>query len=302
MKKMKNTYQIKPGDIFTIPLYLPISQMGDYIDYTKYQFPPSDMYSFGRLIEFQMGNMELVEVFAYVGEIPKSPDIILSSGRMFEPEIVGAVFKTGRWRSLFENPQYDKWKDSNYKEIAFLYMSHTQYWKGGEDIKVTTSQWRELEHSGVPYKSINGGMGVEMRIRSVLSQRGVELHYEQLVEQRKDEYPKPRDIDRKLKETIQPFRWSSERGRYAFLLDVGILHSDSFAKGNLNGNGYDWEKIASAFIEGRMPEIRKKVSFDCEADLFCMQSSSKKLLKEFALAFHEFVLDKAAFENMIRQI
>lgn len=299
---MKNTYQINPGDIFTIPLYLPVSQMGDYIDYRKYQFPSGDMYAFGRLIEPQMGNLELVEVFSYVGEIPKSPEIILSSGRMFEPVIVGSVFNTGRWRGLFENPQYDKWTDSNYKEIAFLLMSHTQYWKGGENIKVTTSKWKELECSGIPTMSIYGGMIVEMKIRKVLSLRGLELHYERLVEQRKYDYPKPRDIDRKLKETIQPFKWSSEHGRYTLFLDAGILHADSFAKSNLFGNGYDWEKIATAFIESHMPEIRKKVSFDCEADIFSMRSSSKKLLKEFALAFHEFVLDKTTFENLLSQI
>ena len=68
------------------------------------------------------------------------------------------------------------------------------------------------------------------------------------------------------------------------------------------GNGYDWEKVACAFLETHMPAFQNAFTFDCEADTFSMQSSTKKKLKEFALAFHQFVLDKSAFEALLSSL
>lgn len=56
-------------------------------------------------------------------------------------------------------------------------------------------------------------------------------------------------MDKKLKEMIVPFRWLSEPGRYTLSLDAGLLNGDCFAKNNMLGNGYDWEKVASEFIK-----------------------------------------------------
>jgi hypothetical protein len=51
-----------------------------------------------------------------------------------------------------------------------------------------------------------------------------------------------------------------------------------------------------------MPEALKKISFDCEADMFSASSDSKKILKEFALSFHELCTDRIAFEKMLKNI
>lgn len=40
----------------------------------------------------------------------------------------------------------------------------------------------------------------------------MELNYEEIVEERKSEYPQPRDMDKKLKEMIAPFRWIPDGG------------------------------------------------------------------------------------------
>lgn len=124
--------------------------------------------------------------------------------------------------------------------------------------------------------------------------------YEQIVEERRNEYPKPRDVDKKLKEALVPFRWQGERGRYSLSLDAGTLNQDSFAKYGMLGNGYDWEKAASAFAEVYRWNSRGRFHFDCEADTFSMQSSSKKFLKEFALAFHKCVMDAGEFEELLK--
>ena len=112
----------------------------------------------------------------------------------------------------------------------------------------------------------------------VLETRGIALNYEKTVGERQSEYPKPRDMDKKLKEMLAPFRWSSGYGSYTLSLEAGLLNCDCFAGNRMSGNGYDWERVASAFIEKQGIDAGKNFSFDCEADTFCMISSSKKML------------------------
>lgn len=296
--------EIRSGDIFIIPLFLPAFQewrdLECVIDYRKYKFHESDICAFGRLIEEQNGKLYLVEIFSYVGKIPESPEVIIHSGRLFEPVFVVGVFSRDRWRFLYDDPHYDKWIDSDYKNISFLL--HTRLWKGGEQIKITYEQSEQFIQSGILGMVIHDGPNLERDIRALLSERGVELNYEQTVEERRNEYPKPRDLDRKLKETISPFRWLSGSGIYSLSLDAGLINQESFAKYTMPGNGYDWEKAASAFIEIYRKESGGKFTFDCEADTFSMQSSSKKALKEFSLAFHTLTLDTGAFEELLSQL
>lgn len=301
----KKTIEVHPGDIFVIPLFLPSTGMDELlgrIDYSKYKFHLDDIYAFGRLIEKQAGHEDLIEVFSYAGQIPSNPEIIIHSGRMFEPEHIGhTVFEKGRWQIIFSNPQYDMWKDSDYGNISFLSpVGHM--WKGKEEIKITEEKRIELKEAKVPYWTCHFGVELEVKIRSVLEKQGMQLNYAQVVDQRKSEYPKPRDLDKKLKETIAPFRWLSEKGRYTLSLDAGALNCDCFARNNMSGNGYDWEKVASAFIEKQGIDSDKKFNFDCEADTFSMNSSSKNLLKEFSISFHKLVMDTNAFQDFLNQL
>ncbi len=297
----RRTVEVNPGDIFTIPLFLPSNWGDDYdVDYSKYKFHTDDIYGFGRLIEIQTGNVDLVEVFHYAGQIPKSPEIILNSGRMFAPEHVGHPYTgRGRWQAVFNDPRYDMWQDSDYENISFL-SSAGHMWKGKETIPISARRYDELKRAGVPDWVMNSRIDLEKRIRSTLEAWGIALHYEQVVKERKHEFPKPRDPDKKLKETIAPFHWISGQGKYTLSLDAGLLHGDLFTKHDMLGNGYDWEKIASAFMEKQGMDVYRKFRFDCEADTFSLTSSSKKLLKEFSLSFHEFVMDTEVFEEFLR--
>lgn len=110
------------------------------------------------------------------------------------------------------------------------------------------------------------------------------------------------DLDKKLREMLAPFCWISERGRYTLSLDAGLLNTDCFARNHMLGNGYDWEKVAAAFLEKQGIDFAKKFSFDCEADTFSVTSSSKKMLKEFSIAFHKFVMDISAFEEFLKKL
>lgn len=302
MDYLENTKkEIYFGDIFMIPLFLPFEQFEDLIDYKKYRFRKDDIYAFGRLIDIDMGNCKLIEVFSYVGKIPDTPEIILRSGRMFAPVFVMGTFQKSRWRFLFGNPNYDKYKDSDYENIMFWYPAMPRIWKGGRDIGLTRQQLDELIKAGVKSTIIHGGSNIEAKIRTLLAEQGLELDYEKIVEERKNEYPKPRDTDKKLKQTIAPFRWVSQSGEFSLILDAGLLNQACFEKNNLLGNGYDWEKAALAFMEKNKMDL-KAFRFDCEADTFSMQSSKKKALKEFVLAFHEFSTDTAAFDVLLREV
>ena len=304
MEYLENTKkEIDIGDIFVIPLFLPWRNLEDLIDYRKYRFRKDDIYAFGRLIDIDMGNCKLIEVFQYVGKIPETPEIIINSGRMFAPIFMVHAFKTRRWRFLFGNPHYDKWVDSDYENITFRYpVPPPRIWKGGQDVKITQQQFNELIEAGVGETVIYSGVGIEDDIRTLMAKQGLELNYEKIVEERQSEYPQPRDNDKKLKQTIAPFRWMSESGSYSLILDAGILNQECFEKNNLLGNGYDWEKIALAFMEQYITDTKAKFTFDCEADTFSMQSSSKKALKEFALAFHKFSTDTKTFNELLRKI
>ncbi len=300
----KKTIDVHPGDIFAIPLFLP-SERDDYlgnIDYSKYEFPSDDIYAFGRLIEMQAANVDLIEIFSYIGQIPETPENIIHSGRMFAPEHIGrSSFTKGRWRVLFSNPHYDMWKDSDYENIAFLSpVGHM--WKGKEEIRITKEKRAELKEAGIPDWIMYFDVDLEIRIRSVLEAQGIALNYEQTVDERRSGYPKPRDMDKKLKEMIAPFHWLSEKGRYTLSLDAGLLNADCFARNHMLGNGYDWEKVASVFIEQQGMDSGKKFSFDCEADTFTINSSSKKMLKEFSISFHKFVMDENAFEKFLSRL
>lgn len=295
--------EVHPGDIFMIPLYLSSDHMDEYkLDYSKYKFHLEDIYAFGRLIEIQPGNVDLIEVFSYAGQIPQEPEVIIRLGRMFAPENIGHPFsEKGRWQVLFSDPHYDKWRDSDYENISFL-SPELYMWKGEKKIKITKERRIELKEAGVPEWIFHSRVDLEVRIRSMLETRGIALNYEKTVGERQSEYPKPRDMDKKLKEMLAPFRWSSGYGSYTLSLEAGLLNCDCFAGNRMSGNGYDWERVASAFIEKQGIDAGKNFSFDCEADTFCMISSSKKMLKEFSVSFYKFVMDKNAFEEFLSQL
>lgn len=302
----ENKFAMHDGDIFTIPLFLPSYQewrrLDELIDYRKYKFHDGDIYAFGRLIEHQPGNMELIEVFSYAGPIPKTPEAILRSGRLFDPVMMVGAFSRGRWRFLFGDPHYEKYADSDYANISFLLGMGTILWKGGEQLPISLQEGKALKQSGVCDMTVHGSVGLEVKIRALLAERGLALRYEETVEARQSGYPQPRDPDKKLKEAIAPFRWLAEPGRYTLYLDAGLLGGESFAKHSLPGSGYDWEKAASAYLDAHFPALKGKVSFDCEADLFAMYSKTKKPLRDFALAFRDAVSDTDAFEALLFRI
>lgn len=260
----------------------------------------------------QPGNMDLIEVFSYFGCIPESPDEILRSGRMFAPVMLVGAFARGRWRSAFRPAQYDKWAESGYADITFLMgagdslpnSNDYALWRGGENLRhMPREEWLTLKAAGVLRMVVHSGVSLETEIRALLAGRGVELHYEETVEARRETFPQPRDPDLKLRQALLPFCWLAlPPGRCALSLDADALRAESFAKYDMQGSGYDWERAAAAFLDMRFPKYKGGFAFDCEADTFCITARRKKALREFALAFRELALDAAAFEELLSRL
>lgn len=130
---MKGSLKKKEGSIFLIPLFLPDEYTDNIKSYASVDFPTTEVYAFGRLIAIDPVGGDLVEVFNYIGSLPDTPKTIISSGRMFDPLHVSLGFKKKRWRFIFEDPNYDQVKDSNYQDIAFVMGTpdNPTLWVGG---------------------------------------------------------------------------------------------------------------------------------------------------------------------------
>ena len=123
----------KEGNIFFIPLFLSSDFKENTKSYSRYKFSPTETYAFGRLIETDQSAGDLVEIFKYIGNIPETKEMIISSGRLFAPVHVCLGFSKKRWQFVFEDINYDKNVHSDYQNIIFLLgvSEAPKLWQGG---------------------------------------------------------------------------------------------------------------------------------------------------------------------------
>ena len=133
-----NYVEKKEGNIFCIPLFLPNIITKPNKSYTRNKFDPSKKYAFGRIVECDPHDESLyiVEIFQYIGKIPDNKEIIINSKLICDPIFVIEPFIIKRWRFIFEDKNYDKYKDSDYSNIKFFAVPYEEplLWKGGKDI------------------------------------------------------------------------------------------------------------------------------------------------------------------------
>lgn len=129
-----NYCEEKEGNIFFIPLFLPNNIKNNRKSYFRYKFDVNNKYAFGRLIEVDKSGGDLIEIFNYVGNIPSNANVIIESGLMFKPLHMAMAFSKKRWRFIFDNPKYNRNKDSNYQNISFLLGDEDKpiLWQGGQ--------------------------------------------------------------------------------------------------------------------------------------------------------------------------
>ena len=65
------------------------------------------------------------------------------------------------------------------------------------------------------------------------------------------------------------------------------------------GNGYDWNSLATVFLEEKMPELVDALSFDSEAGLFSIGSEDVEAVKKFALGFKAMCDDEREMMDLL---
>ena len=65
------------------------------------------------------------------------------------------------------------------------------------------------------------------------------------------------------------------------------------------GNGYDWNSLATVFLEEKMPELVDALSFDSEAGLFSIGSEDVEAVKKFAVGFKALFDDESEMTDLL---
>ena len=65
------------------------------------------------------------------------------------------------------------------------------------------------------------------------------------------------------------------------------------------GNGYDWNSLATVFLEEKMPELVDSLSFDSEARLFSIGSEDVEAVKKFAVGFKAMCDDESEMTDLL---
>ena len=159
----------KEGRIFFIPLFLPEDIKSSIKSFSKYKFETEKLYAFGRLIEPSSTNGDLIEIFNYIGSIPKNPEKIIKSGLISYPLHASLAFKNKRWRFIFDDKDYEKNRDSNYNSLEFLLgdYDNPELWIGGKNTgRISIEDAKEKKHWEIfiPTK-------IERKIREVMAQQ-----------------------------------------------------------------------------------------------------------------------------------
>lgn len=104
------------------------------------------------------------------------------------------------------------------------------------------------------------------------------------------------------KSKIAPFFWvEHDEESVSFCLTVGEYKQEIFAMRadeGFEGSGYDWNSLASIFLEEKVPELKGLVNLDSEADMFCAYSSDKEALAKFAIAFKNMCEDEVSIKDL----
>ena len=68
------------------------------------------------------------------------------------------------------------------------------------------------------------------------------------------------------------------------------------------GNGYDWNSLATVFLEEKMPELVDALSFDSEAGLFSIGSEDVEAVKKFAVGFKALCDDESEMADLLSRV
>ena len=72
---------------------------------------------------------------------------------------------------------------------------------------------------------------------------------------------------------------------------------DTRADEGFEGSGYDWSSLAQVFLGECCPDLKEKINFDPEADMFCACSADRDALADFILQFKSFSFHALLFSG-----
>ena len=104
------------------------------------------------------------------------------------------------------------------------------------------------------------------------------------------------NITEQFEKEIAPFGWVEHEKSVSVCLNAGEYLQEVFdtrADEGFEGNGYDWESLAQAFLAEMCPDLQDKIGFDPEAGMFCAYSKDKSALADFILRFKRACEDKS---------
>lgn len=65
------------------------------------------------------------------------------------------------------------------------------------------------------------------------------------------------------------------------------------------GSGYDWNSLATVYLEEKMPELVDALSFDSEEGLFSIGSEDVEAVKKFAIRFKALCDDESEMMDLL---
>lgn len=104
-------------------------------------------------------------------------------------------------------------------------------------------------------------------------------------------------FEEEINEEIAPFFWVVQSTGASVGLSCGTYLQDLFAGHGMTGSGSDWDRLAKTFISERA-DLRGKLQFDSQADLFCVYSKDTAAVKQFAYEFRGVCEDRAAAQQL----
>jgi len=72
-----------------------------------------------------------------------------------------------------------------------------------------------------------------------------------------------------------------------------------FEEAGYDGGGYAWEGVVRALVQMKAPKLKKKLSYDLEASMFCAVSKDRDALVQVAELIRTAVADPALLREAI---
>ena len=91
-------------------------------------------------------------------------------------------------------------------------------------------------------------------------------------------------VEEKINADIAPFFWVEQSTGASVGLSCGEYLQEQFESHGMDGSGSDWDRLAKAFVNDDT-DLRGKLQFDSQADMFCVYARDAAAVKKFAYAF-----------------